>query len=127
MSAELRVVIPPLARDEIRSFGARAAARIEDRLRILRAAGWEAARSAGMIRDLGSIARGIFEIRVTGRGEAYRLFCFAAAGRPGRIVVVASCVEKSRLLGQLRFREHVLRAALRRDDWMAGNIRGDER
>jgi hypothetical protein len=123
----LRILVPRLAADEIRSFGPRAAARIEERLRIVRAAGWEGARSAGMIRDLGRIAKGIFEIRVTGRGEAYRLLCFATGDGSGRIVVVAGCVQKSRLLGSLRMKEHVLRAALRRDEWMAQNPGGVRR
>ncbi len=126
-TAELRVLVPRIAADEIRSFGPRGAARIEERLRIVRAAGWEAARSAGMVRDLGRLAKGIFEIRVTGRGEAYRLLCFATGDGSGRIVVVAGCVEKSRLIGALRMKEHVLRAAARRDEWMAENPGGERR
>lgn len=126
-TAELRVLVPRIAAEEIRSFGPRAAARIEERLRIVRAAGWDAARSAGMVRDLGRIAKGIFEIRVTGRGEAYRLLCFATGDGSGRIVVVAGCVEKSRLLGPLRMKEHVLRAAARREAWMAENPGGVRR
>lgn len=126
-TADLRILIPRPAAEEIRSYGTRAAARIEQRLRIVRAAGWEAARSAGMIRDLGRIAKGIFEIRVTGRGEAYRLLCFATGDGSGRVVVVAGCVQKSRLLGPLRMKEHVLRAASRRDEWMAENPRGTRR
>lgn len=118
MIEPLRIELLPIAADEIRSLGPVAAARIEAKLRIIRAAGWEAARAGEMIRDLGSLEKGIHEIRVTGRGEAYRLLCFATGDRTGRIVVLASCIRKSRLLGHRRLSQHVRRAAARRDEWL---------
>jgi putative component of toxin-antitoxin plasmid stabilization module len=122
----LRIELMPLAAREIRELGAGAAARIETKLRIVRAAGWEGAVASGMFRDLGSVEHGIFEIRVTGTGEAYRLLCFATRDRAGRVVLVASCVAKNRLLGRERLKQHVRRAALRRDRWMEAN-REEER
>lgn len=61
----------------------------------------------------------IFEIIQKGKGAAYRVLCFTAKGEDGRIVVTTSCVAKSTLLKQLRFKQEVKRAETRRQQWLS--------
>lgn len=115
--AVLRVEITSEAKGEIRELGGRAAARIGERIRHLELVGWEEAMRLKLVKDLGSIQRGIYEVRVTGTGEAYRLMCFPTRDQDGRLVVITTCVAKSGLLGH-RLKAHVQRAAQRRDQWL---------
>ena len=112
------------ARREIHGFGGAAAARIGERIRHAQEVGWQESQQIGLVKNLGSIEQGIYEIIVKGKGEAYRILCFPVAMRDGRLVVLTSCVAKSKLLhGGLK--RHVRIAASRRDKWLQANKEGN--
>lgn len=108
------------ARQEILAFGKAAAARIGERIRHAQEVGWQESQAIGLIKNLGTLEPGIHEIIVKGKGEAYRVLCFPVGMRDGRLVVLTSCVAKSKLLGS-GLKRHVRTAARRRDAWLQAN------
>ncbi|HEX2205887.1 MAG TPA: hypothetical protein VHG91_21410 [Longimicrobium sp.] len=117
MSDGFEVEVTDDARREIWALGNKAAVRIVERIRYVKGVGWQASQQNGLIKNLGDIEPGMFEILVKGRGEAYRVFCFPVGMRHGRLVVLTSCVAKSKLLGR-GLQRHVQTAAQRRDEWL---------
>lgn len=120
MKDGFQVEVTDDAGQEILSFGNAAAARIGERIRHAQAVGWQESQQIGLVKNLGNIEPGIYEILVKGKGEAYRLLCFPVGMRDGRLVVLTSCVAKSKLLGS-GLKRHVKTAAQRRDKWLRDN------
>jgi phage-related protein len=121
----LRITLTDEAREEIRALGSNARARIGEKINYVQQLGWEEALRLAIVKDLGSIAAGIFEIIVKGKGESYRAFCFAIRNSEGRLIVVTSAVAKSTVLGNTRLRRHVRRAAERRARWLGEHTQED--
>lgn len=123
MTDGFQVELTDEAQQEILGFGKAAAARIGERIRQAQEVGWQESQKIRLVKNLGSIEPGIYEIIVKGKGEAYRILCFPVGMRDGRLVVLTSCVAKSRLLhGGLR--RNVRIAAHRRDKWLQDNQEG---
>jgi phage-related protein len=115
----LRITLTDEAKDEIRALGSNAQARIGAKISYVEQLGWEEALRLTIVKDLGTLEPGIFEIIVKGKGESYRAFCFATRDSEGRLVVVTSAVAKSTVLGNARLKRHVRRAAERRARWLS--------
>lgn len=98
--------------------------KIDQKLAYLREKGWTrsvADRSVKHLRD------GIYELRVLGRGAAYRLLFFVIQGRSPRVVVLVACVAKSVMKKQARLDAEVDRALVRRALWTEQQkARGDD-
>lgn len=120
MTDGFQVELTDDARREIVGFGKAAAARIGERIRHAQEVGWQESQTIGLVKNLGSIEQGIYEIIVKGKGEAYRILCFPVGMRNGRLVVLTSCVAKSRLLHS-GLKRHAGIAAHRRDKWLRDN------
>ena len=114
----LRITLTDEAKDEIRSLGSKAQARIGEKINHVQRLGWEEALKLELVKDLGSLVAGMFEIVIKGKGESYRALCFLTRDAEGRLVVVTSAVAKSAVLGTGRLKRHVRRAAERRAEWM---------
>lgn len=98
------VVVPPNER-----------ARIERRLRTLRKKGWSASikdRTVAPLRD------GIYEVRVLGRGTAYRLLFCLIPGRSPRVVLLTTCVAKSLMTKKALLDAVIARAQARCATWL---------
>lgn len=77
--------------------------------------GWQQSLTNRSVKKIGDE---IFEIIQKGRGAAYRVLCFTTRGPDGRLVVTTSCVAKSTMLKQIRFKREVERAETRRQTWL---------
>ncbi|HEX6913024.1 MAG TPA: type II toxin-antitoxin system RelE/ParE family toxin [Longimicrobium sp.] len=118
----LRITLTDEAKHEIRSLGGKAQARIGEKINYVQRLGWEEALKLELVKDLGSIVAGMFEIIIKGKGESYRALCFPTRDSEGRLVVVASAVAKSTVLGNARLKRHVRRAAERRAEWFKQHL-----
>jgi hypothetical protein len=114
----LRITLTDEAKDEIRSLGSRAQARIGEKVNYVQRLGWDEALKLELVKDLGNIVAGMFEIIIKGKGESYRALCFLTRDSEGRLVVITSAVAKSTVLGNARLKRHVRRAAERRATWI---------
>ena len=115
MSDIRNILVTDDAQREIKELPARERARVVSRIELLRRKGWQLSAQA---QDIKRLDGEIWEIRVVGKGPAYRLLCFQAPGQPGRIVVVTSCIAKSAIAKRLRMNADVQRAENRRQEWI---------
>ncbi len=114
MSDIANIVYMAEARKEIAALPAADQARVVARIEQVQKTGWQNALETQTVKKL----RGdIYEIRVAGKGSAYRVLCFQTGGQGGRIVVTTSCETKSNLLRQRRLRQAISRAESRREKW----------
>lgn len=93
-------------------------ARVERRVAMLRRRGWKDSvtdRSIKHLRD------GIHELRVLGRGAAFRVLFFVVPGRSPRVVVLTACAAKSLLKKRARLDAEIERAKSRRAAWLNEN------
>lgn len=77
--------------------------------------GWCAAMGNETIKPLRD---GIYELRVLGRGAAFRLLFFVVPGLSPRMVVLTTCASKSDMLKRQRMEAEIDRAIQRRAAWM---------
>lgn len=91
-------------------------ARVVAQVALVERKGWGAAMRD---RDVVHLEDGIHEIRVVGKGPAYRALCFVVPGQPGRIVVVTSCAPKGLLKKRKVMDGEITRAKNRRAEWLA--------
>lgn len=89
--------------------------RIRRRLGMLEVKGWMAAVADGTIEHLRD---GIWEVRVLGKGAAYRVFFFPAPHRTIRMLVLTNLAAKSAVAKQRRLDLEIERARRRRDEWI---------
>lgn len=97
--------------------------RIRRRLGMLEAKGWMAAVADGTIEHLRD---GIWEVRVLGKGAAYRVFFFPAPRRTIRMLVLTTVAAKSAVAKQRRLDLEIERARRRRDGWIAEHQEDDD-
>jgi hypothetical protein len=69
-------------------------------------------------RTIAPLRDGIYEVRVLGRGAAYRLLAFVAPGRSPRLVVVTACVAKAVMKKKAGLAAAIARARTRRQAWL---------
>lgn len=77
-------------------------------------------------RTIAPLDDGIYEVRVLGRGAAYRLLFFVAPGRSRRIVVLTSCVLKGVMKKRASLAAEIARAKARRQAWLDEQEKNDE-
>jgi putative component of toxin-antitoxin plasmid stabilization module len=97
---------------------------IARKLSDLRNKPWDAAvrdRTVAPLRD------GIWEVRIPGHGAAYRLLFFIVPGRSPRVIVLTSCVAKSRMVKQKLLTAAIARASNRRASWIEQEAKNRER
>lgn len=123
MGDEIRVVSSRWFVEELLSLPVNQRRRIRRRLGALEGKGWVGAITDGTIQH---IRDGIWEIRVLGRGAAYRIFFFPAPRRAMRMLVLTTLAAKS-VVGKQRLLDlEVERAKRRRDDWIEQNQDGGD-
>lgn len=96
MSDIVEIVYMAEAKKEIAALPENQQARVVGRIEQVRKVGWQDSLENKTVKKLEGQ---IYEIRVTGKGTAYRVLCFQMGGKNGRIVVTTSCEAKSKLLG----------------------------
>jgi hypothetical protein len=69
-------------------------------------------------RSVAPLMDGIYEVRVLGRGAAYRLLFFLAPGRSPRAVVLTACIAKGLMKKKAALNAEIARAKARRQDWL---------
>lgn len=77
-------------------------------------------------RTIAPLDDGIHEVRVLGRGAAYRLLFFVAPGRSRRVVVLTSCVLKGVMKKRAGLAAEIARAKARRQAWLDEEERNHE-
>jgi putative component of toxin-antitoxin plasmid stabilization module len=108
---------------EISSLPARQRIRIADRLTHLPVKGWSA---AVRDRDVAPLRDGIWEVRVLGKGAAYRILFFVHPGSPGRLMVLTTCMAKASIKKPRVMDAAIERARTRREKWLSEQERKDE-
>jgi putative component of toxin-antitoxin plasmid stabilization module len=101
---------------EAASLPARQRDRIAERLAHLPVKGWSA---SVRDRDVAPLRDGIWEVRVLGRGAAYRLLFFVHPGNPGRLVVLTTCMDKASIKKPRVLNAAIERARTRREKWLS--------
>jgi phage-related protein len=90
-------------------------ARVVKRIVILERKGWSISARDDDIKEL---KEGIWELRIVGKGPAYRVLFFPMHGDPKRFVVLTNCVKKG-LLKKTKVKDaEIQRALARRTDWL---------
>lgn len=115
MRDEVEVVGSEWYNEEVRALPRRDRDRIDKKVEYLREKGWT--RSVGH-QSVKHLRSGIYELRVLGRGAAYRLLFFVVPGRSPRCIVLTACVPKSVMKKKARLDAEVDRALGRRALWM---------
>jgi phage-related protein len=115
MSDLVRAVHTEWFTSELKALPAAQRARVVARVHMLERKGWTISLKDD---DIEELEDGIYELKVRGRGPAYRPLFFVAPGNPGRLVVLTNCVAKGILKkGRVR-RGQIARAKNRRDEWL---------
>jgi phage-related protein len=120
---EIRTISSKWFVDELLSLPVDQRRRVRRRLGLLEEKGWTAAIGDGTIQH---IRDGIWEVRVLGRGAAYRIFFFPAPRRAMRILVLTTVAPKSAVAKQRLLDLEVERAKRRRDEWIAEPRENDD-
>jgi hypothetical protein len=89
--------------------------RIARKVDTLRRKKWSAAIAD---RSIAPLVDGIYEVRVLGRGAAYRLLFFLAPGRSPRAVVLTACVTKGVMKKRAALSVEIARAKARQQAWL---------
>lgn len=126
MSDALEVVPTPWFTAEVRALPKQARDRIDGKLKLLVQRGWTGSIADGSVKHLRD---GIHEVRILGRGAAFRVLFFLAPGRSPRVVVLTTCAAKSVMKKRQRFNAEIERANDRRAMWLQQQAQrgGDER
>jgi hypothetical protein len=97
--------------------------RVERKVRTVRSKKWS---EAVADRSIAPLMDGIYEVRVLGRGAAYRLLFFVAPGRAVRAVVLTACVNKSVMKKRAGLAAEIARAKARRQAWVDEQEKNNE-
>jgi putative component of toxin-antitoxin plasmid stabilization module len=119
----IRIVSSKWFTDELLRVQVDQRRRIRRRLGMVEEKGWMASVADGTIEHLRD---GIWEVRVLGRGAAYRVFFFPAPRRTMRMLVLTTLVAKSVVAKQRRLDLEIERAKRRRDEWLAEHQEDDD-
>ena len=90
--------------------------RVFNRIGVLEDKGWG---DSMRRKDVVPLKDGIYELRVVGRGPAYRVLFFVMPGNPGRLAVLTSCVRKASMSKDRVKAAEINRALARRDAWLS--------
>lgn len=120
MSERVEIVATPWYEAERERLGKEDQDRVERRLTLLRDKRWGDALRDETVKHL---REGIYEVRVLGRGSAFRLLFFLAPGRSPRLVVLTTCVAKSVVKKRQRMDAEIQRAMDRRGWWLEEQLK----
>jgi putative component of toxin-antitoxin plasmid stabilization module len=123
MSDIVAVEYTTWVRDELKQIPGEQAARVLRRVDMLPAKGWQISVRDG---DVVQLHSGIWELRITGKGPAYRVLFFVEPRNPGRLVVLTTCAPKGLLKKKSRLEAEVKRALTRRSEWLRAKEEDDE-
>jgi phage-related protein len=115
MSDGLEVVTTPWYDAELLALPGPDQERVERRLKSLGAIGWGRSMADQRIKHLRD---GIYEVRILGRGAAYRVLFFVAPGLAARVVVLTTCAAKSLMKKRSAMDAEIRRALDRRAWWL---------
>lgn len=115
MSDALEVVSTEWFKEEFLALPRPDRDRVIRRVHKLPEKGWNAAIQDGTVKPLRD---GIHELRVPGRGSAYRILFFLMPGRTPRLVVLTTCAAKSLTKKRQRLNAELERAKWRRAVWI---------
>jgi putative component of toxin-antitoxin plasmid stabilization module len=122
VSDSLEIVASSWFRQEFGELQKDQRKRINRKLMEFTAKGWSAAMADQTVKHLRD---GIYELRVPGRGPAFRLLFFVVPGRRPRVVVLTTCAAKSLMKKRQRLDAEVERAKSRRAAWTAQDQKGE--
>lgn len=111
MNDEVRVVITDWFLDDLGRLPLVDRRRVRGRLGELQRKGWSA---SAMNRDVAELEDGIWELRVVGRGSAFRCLCFLDSRARDRVVVLTACVAKASIKKRHVMAAEIQRAKVRR-------------
>jgi hypothetical protein len=89
--------------------------RVAKRLQTFEQKGWSASTSS---RDIVALKDGIWELRVLGRGAAFRVLFFLDPRERSRVVVLTTCASKSSIKKAHMMSAEITRAKMRRAQWL---------
>lgn len=115
MSDPLAVVVTEWFFEEVSALSGPDRDRVHRGLERLVRKGWSAAIADATVKHLRD---GIHELRIMGRGAAFRVLFFLVPGRSPRVVVLTTCAAKSVMKKRQRMDAEVERAKWRRAVWM---------
>lgn len=115
MRDEVEIVTTPWYDAELLALPGPDKERVERQLKGLGATGWGRSMADQRIKHLRD---GIHEVRILGRGAAYRVLFFVAPGRAARLVVLTTCAAKSLMKKRYAMDAEIRRALDRRAWWM---------
>lgn len=121
MSDAVEVVYSSWYNEELEGLPEHHKARVERRIDVFVEKGWSSS-----MRDetIALLQDGIYELRVVGRGPAFRVLFFLAPGRSPRVVVLTACLAKAKLTKRHRLEAELNRAKNRRTDWLEQQRKG---
>jgi hypothetical protein len=115
MSDEMKVVVTGWYQADLAVLPKPDRERVTRKLVSLSEKTWSAAMAD---RTIAPLMDGIYEVRVLGRGAAYRLLFFVVQGRSPRLVVVTACVAKAVMKKRAGLAAAIARARTRRHAWL---------
>lgn len=116
MSGELRAEWTTWFHTELRELPPDQQARVIRRVRIFEEKGWNASAAD---QDIKKLEGEIWELRIHGKGPAYRILFFPDPSNPRRVVVLVNCVKKGLMKKSMVSRSEIKRAETRRLEWLA--------
>jgi hypothetical protein len=123
MGDSLEVVASPWYTAEVQALPRPHRDRIDSKVDTFTEKGWSTAMADETIKALRD---GIYELRVLGRGAAFRLLFFVVPGLSPRLVVLTTCALKSDMLKRQRMEAEIGRAIVRRAAWMEQRKKEEE-
>lgn len=108
---------------ELRQLPLRDQDRIVDRLKVFGQKGWRQAMEDATVKHLRD---GIHELRVLGRGAAFRVLFFVVPGRSPRVIVLTTCAAKSLMKKRSAMDAEIRRAVDRRAWWLEQQKKEEE-
>ncbi len=115
MNDHVRVVPTTWFTQEFLALPVHQRKRVAKRLQTLWHKGWTASVAD---RDIVVLDDGIWELRVLGRGAAFRVLFFLDRRERGRVVVLTACVPKSSIKKAHVMAVEIQRAKMRRAQWL---------
>lgn len=97
--------------------------RVERKIDVFVEKGW---RSSVRDRTVAPLQDGIYELRILGRGAAFRVLFFLIPGTSPRVVVLTACVAKAVLKKRQRLDAELERAKHRRTVWLEQERKGKD-
>ena len=120
MAGDIRTEWTSWFRKELGELPPDQQARVFRRVRTFEEKGWDASAAD---QDIKRLEGEIWELRIHGKGPAYRILFFPDPADPRKVVVLANCVKKGLMKKSKVSRAEIKRADSRRLEWLDGRKR----